>query len=317
MTVFPRPLLAWFVSLAAVVCLSCGYVGNPLPPALNIPVPVKDLRVVQVGANLVVEFTAPALTTDGLALQKLGGVDLRAGEVAIPVTAAEPGPVKVTVPVSGYLGRTVMFSVRTASHKMKWSDPPASVTLDVIDPVLTPQAVQAAAADGGVLLQWKPAALREGQVYRVRKKGPGQDEFAVAAEVKGDEWKDVEAVYGKQYLYSVQALVGVAESEVSPVVTITPVDTFPPSVPLNLSAVAGIGSVELTWDRSLAADLAGYRIYRAEGDAAPAMIGQVQLGPSYSDKAVRSGVAYRYAVSALDAAGNESKPSEWVSATAP
>ncbi|MBK5295007.1 MAG: hypothetical protein JJE04_25440 [Acidobacteriia bacterium] len=310
-------MIRFIPTLVAAICVSCGYVGDPLPPALNIPVPVHDLRVVQHGANLIIEFTAPAMTTDGLALRRLGGVDLRAGETQVPVDATEPGPVRLTVPVSTYLGQKVIFSVRAASHKMKWSDPTATATVDVIDPVLPPPDVQAAATDGGVLLQWKQGAVREGQSYRVRRKAPGQDAFMVAAEVKANQWKDAESVFRQTYAYSVQALVGAAESEVSAPVSITPIDTFAPAIPQNVAAVAGIGSVELTWDRGQEPDLSGYRIYRVEGDAAPITIGQVQLGPSYSDKTVRSGVAYRYAVSALDGVGNESKPSEWASATAP
>ncbi|HEY3744185.1 MAG TPA: hypothetical protein VGL53_30275 [Bryobacteraceae bacterium] len=57
-----RDVLLWF----AVVLGGCGYVGYPLPPAINIPVPVTNLRAAQVGDQMIVEFTEPLHTTAGL-----------------------------------------------------------------------------------------------------------------------------------------------------------------------------------------------------------------------------------------------------------
>jgi chitodextrinase len=91
-------------------------------------------------------------------------------------------------------------------------------------------------------------------------------------------------------------------------------DTQPPSAPQGLGAAAVSSTrVDLTWTAS-SDDVAvtGYRIYR-DG----AMVGSVGALTSYPDTTVRAGTTYDYEVRAVDAAGNESGPSETGSATTP
>ena len=57
-------LLGMLFSLAG-----CGYIGNPQPPALDIPSAVIDLRAAEDGDRVLVEFTIPMLTTEGLPLK--------------------------------------------------------------------------------------------------------------------------------------------------------------------------------------------------------------------------------------------------------
>jgi len=121
--------------------------------------------------------------------------------------------------------------------------------------------------------------------------------------------------------YMVQAIIKTGttevESDLSMEVTKTPVDEFPPAVPAGLTAVPTASSIELTWDRDTEPDLAGYRIYRAASGGEFEKIGETAEAPSYSDKQVESGKQYRYAVSAFDKAGNESKRSVEIDVTAP
>src|SRR5262249_45012866 len=63
---------------------ACGYVGNPLPPTLDIPQPISDLRVAEYGEKILVEFTVPPLTTEGLALKSIRSLDLRIGPAPAP-----------------------------------------------------------------------------------------------------------------------------------------------------------------------------------------------------------------------------------------
>ena len=51
--------------ILALLVTGCGYVGDPLPPALNIPVPVADLNAVQRGDQIIIQFTVPQMTTEG------------------------------------------------------------------------------------------------------------------------------------------------------------------------------------------------------------------------------------------------------------
>src|SRR5579871_6127627 len=58
----------------------CGYMGNPMPPALNRPVRVEDLSAVEHGANIVIQFTVPTTTTEGNPIRKnQRDIELRLG----------------------------------------------------------------------------------------------------------------------------------------------------------------------------------------------------------------------------------------------
>jgi fibronectin type 3 domain-containing protein len=107
------------------------------------------------------------------------------------------------------------------------------------------------------------------------------------------------------------------ESEVSDTVTLTPKDVFPPAVPTGLHAIIGTRTVELSWDRDVEPDLAGYHLYRAEGDGQLTQVPAKLVAPSYSDHEVHAGGHYRYAVSAYDLTGNESARSAIIEALVP
>ena len=108
------------------------------------------------------------------------------------------------------------------------------------------------------------------------------------------------------------AVVGASESlPSSPSETLVARDVFPPAVPVNLTAIAGVGSIELAWDRGLDADLKNYRVYR--NDQA---IGDSEA-PSFSDRQIKTGERYRYDLTAIDQAGNESARSAVVETVAP
>ena len=137
----------------------CGYVGDPLYPALNIPGPVTDLTAVQRGSNIAVSFTIPPLTTEGLVFNRIGGVDLRIGPnqsnpfsteqwassaARIQVPAPEkPGTVRFNVPVGTFSGQDVILAVRALNSKgrpAQWSN---FAVLSVKPPLVTPSALTA------------------------------------------------------------------------------------------------------------------------------------------------------------------------------
>ena len=65
--------------------------------------------------------------------------------------------------------------------------------------------------------------------------------------------------------------------------------------------------MDLTWTPDSDEDLAGYNVYRREGAGEFAKInnGLVKT-PAFHDAQVRAGSTFTYAVSAVDARGNES-----------
>jgi hypothetical protein len=122
----------------------------------------------------------------------------------------------------------------------------------------------------------------------------------------------------RERCYYVRALRGSgpaqAESDPSPAVCFTPVDTVPPAVPTELSAQAEAGAITLLWDPNIEEDLAGYVILRgAPGDATLTRLTSALVPVArYVDRSVTPGTRYVYAVKAVDnrvPLGNESAES--------
>jgi hypothetical protein len=300
-----------FTFLAVALLLtSCGYVGEPLPPALNIPIPITDLRVEQVGDQLKIAFTAPQMTTENLVMRTLGGVEVKVNEVSVPAQIEKPGLVEVAAPAKALAGQHAEVRVRVSSAKGRWSDW-AGKGIDVIEPLTVPGDFKAVPAPNGVFLKWSTKAP-EARLFR--RLGPVFTELGVSNDGK---WLDQSAKYGERYAYQVEAVSGAARSERSQPVEIAYEDIFAPSVPAGLTAVAGIGSIELAWDRSPEADVAGFRVYRSLDGNTWTQLGAGSPAASYSDRDVKTGMLYRYAVSAFDQKGNESARSKAVEMTAP
>ncbi len=95
-------------------------------------------------------------------------------------------------------------------------------------------------------------------------------------------------------------------------------DTTPPSIPVNLIATAGDGSVVLNWTPNGESDLDSYTIYRSTTATAPRTYSILENGlnaAQYVDSSAANGTTYYYTVTAVDVNGNESDPSDEVSAT--
>ena len=134
-------------------------------------------------------------------------------------------------------------------------------------------------------------------------------------------FSDSRIVWGEKRCYVVVAAetVGGAtiESEAPPATCETLVDTFPPAVPKGINAIATEGAINLIWEPNAEKDLAGYIVLRGVEPAEtlePVTAAPI-AEPSFKD-AVQPGIAYVYAVRAVDKAGNASGPSTRVVETA-
>jgi hypothetical protein len=92
-------------------------------------------------------------------------------------------------------------------------------------------------------------------------------------------------------------------------------DTTPPAAPIGVSALAGIGNVDLDWADNSEPDLASYTVYRSttSGSGYSAIASGVALS-DYVDNAVSDNTTYYYVVTAVDTSSNESLQSSEVSA---
>jgi fibronectin type 3 domain-containing protein len=293
-------------ALVAAALTGCGYVGDPLPPALNIPQPVADLHVLQRGEKLLIDFTAPALTTELLGIKSFDSAELRVGGEIVSIPTPKPGEAAhVELPSREWADRDLTVQIVLAGPKGRKSAPSNTVAIHVATPLGAPVDVKAESHPDGVRVSWRSG---EGQAtqYRISREPP---EIATVDRL---EYIDKAVEMGKEYRYSVTAVANTNESLPSEEVSVTPRDTFPPAAPSNVNAIAGVNTVELAWDRNSEPDVKGYRVYR-NGQ----ILAEAVEAPSFSDKQVTSGQKYRYAVSAVDQTGNESGKSTEIEIAAP
>jgi len=306
----------------------CGYVGEPMYPALNIPVRIVDLGAVERGGNLELSFSIPAVTTEGIVIKRVGPIDLRVGlppagqfqldlwaanARQVPVPSPEkPQGVQVSTPIQDFIGKDVVVAVRTAGSKGHYSTWSNLITISIEAPLSKPSDVVAEATVEGVRVRWSDPGVAKFRVFRA----VGENQPAPLATSDESAYLDTTADYGKTYRYYVQAIHDKTESEVAESKPLTPIDTFAPAVPSGLTASTAGTTVELAWERNVEPDLKGYRIYRAVGDGPFQALAETDV-PIYSDTKVEAGKRYRYRVTAFDQVPNESAPSAETSVTLP
>jgi hypothetical protein len=193
----------------------------------------------------------------------------------------------------------------------------------------------------GIVLNWtNDAPTQPSQtlhyVYRVYRRQEGTTKAGLVGEaVPGTDrtlaFTDSTIEWQKTYYYHVEAVTVIAQGskpgievpgEDSPEVTVFANDIFPPAVPSGLQAVSsGPGQppfIDLIWSPDSEVDLAGYNVYRREGNSQPVKLNSdLVKTPAYRDKNVIPGKTYFYSVSAVDIYENESNRSEEASEMVP
>jgi hypothetical protein len=320
-----------FCSAAALLPLcmllaGCGVVGDVLPPTLNLPAQATDVTVQEHGDKIGVGFKMPTMTTEGQLIRHPPEIDLRIGPApedpkntnawathAKRIPAPDP---HAEIPVAAWVNQKVAISVRLLNDHGKDAGWSPLVLLNVVPPIPTPTDVVIKSQPAGVHLEWK-STVSKFRVFRHQPAGPGFEQVATPEKPEYDDPVD----FGKEYSYYVQALApagdGTAESADSQTVSIVPKDEFPPAAPTGLNFIPGGKTIELTWRRNTESDLKGYRVYRAFENNPFERITDTQESTSYSDRNIEPGKHYRYAVTAIDLAGNESAKSEPITVTAP
>jgi len=190
--------------------------------------------------------------------------------------------------------------------------------LDVSPPVESPRCE---ITEHALELSWPPPTtslsgrpLQDLAGYRVFRSDAPKGPFEPRGETSTARFRDPDFQFDHSYFYRVRTLFKsgsqLAESEDSKPCAITPRDTFPPAAPAGLSAISTAAGVELIWDANTEPDIAGYNVYRRDGEGAPHKRNSELVGtPLYRDAAAEAGHRYTYLVTAVDAAGNESAPS--------
>jgi fibronectin type 3 domain-containing protein len=191
------------------------------------------------------------------------------------------------------------------------SDPTAEVeTLTPPAPPPPPGLVRAKASEATVELTW--AAAVGAQRYRVHRGSTPGGPYLLLGEAAALSFADTSVGVGIRYYYVVTSVGPGGESVPSNEAEATP-GLMLPAPPTHVRARAQRARVTVSWRQSASADISQNRIYRARSATGPfSLIATVRSAVRYRDGRVGVGGAYYYRVSAVDAAGRESPPSEQV-----
>jgi len=168
------------------------------------------------------------------------------------------------------------------------------------------------------LLGTTPATIGY-NVYDASK--PGAVVKLTPKPIDATKYSDARIVWGEKRCYTIMAAETIdgatIESEAPPPTCNMLVDKFPPAAPKDLKSISGEGAINLIWEPNGEKDLAGYIVLRGVEPAQTLepVTSTPIVEPSFRDN-VQPGIAYVYAVRAVDRAGNASEPSARVVDTA-
>ncbi|HWA93877.1 MAG TPA: fibronectin type III domain-containing protein [Terracidiphilus sp.] len=336
----------------------CGTPGAPQAPSLNLPEPVKDLSVARAGNTVTLTWTMPQRNTDKLLLKdpvevvvcrRVGDAPCEDAGTPETMQPAIEASWKETLPAELTAGspRVVRYFVelRNARGRSAGESNAALVLAGAAPGPITD--LSGELRRHAVALHWtandEDVAVR---LVRTRLTAPVKKESGpLAPDVQPAEVRllvengsraggalDKTAEIGETYAYRAQrvAMVNVdgktleLDGELSLPLRVEVKDIFPPETPNGLEAVAskaenGELSIDLNWQPNSESDLAGYVVYRREGDAAWTRISPAQpvAAPAFHDAQVQAGHTYQYTVSAVDQNGHESARSAVAEETVP
>jgi fibronectin type 3 domain-containing protein len=288
------------------------------------------------------------LTTEGTGVRQLERIELHA---AFLPAAAPPGDfageaqlvqtfrktdagslsarTAYTLPLTAaQRGQKAYFALKALNRREKDGGFSNVATVEILDLPEPPTGLQATLTESAIELRWMPALQSifggpaptpDGyEVYRADAGSPSPAQLL--GTVSSLSYVDRSFAFGSRYMYSVRAFAkhgdSTARTPESNRVEVAAVDTFPPAAPQNVSAIAVPGAVELAWSPNGEADLAGYNVYRGDGESLIRVNPGLITLPLYRDTTVKPGSAYRYLVRAVDQSGNEGPASAQAAATA-
>jgi hypothetical protein len=307
-----RSLTTAALLAATLAAAACGKRGDPLPPLPRSPQAATGLVLSQRGAEVLLQATAPRLTTGGAPLGVFeveifhavtaGDIEKLAKPVRVRVAPGETFTQAWPLPIAG---TNVRVAVRGVNRRQRgtW----AEAMLLAQEPPRPPTGLTSSLDAGGVILSWTGGP---GRLYRRSQEGS----YGAPLDPKAipPPFRDATVTPGQSWCYVVRAVAGaqgLAESAPSTEACVGVRDVFAPATPSGVAALAAGGVVDVSWSPSSEPDLTHYRVYRAS-DGAPERVAELPAGETrYRDEKVATGVPYTYTVTAVDKDGNESAPS--------
>jgi hypothetical protein len=251
--------------------------------------------------------------------------DVRSGA---PLLGPQAVPVRTYIAVGkSTRGRKGPLSKRIIVPLVPPPPPPSGAAITYNETAITltwpPVTVAVAAPSEGDLLPSRViGAPRPTITYNVYDATNADAAVKLTATPLADpSYADARVVWGEKRCYTIVAAEtidgAVIESEPPSPVCETLVDTFAPAAPKELKAISGEGAINLIWEPNTERDLAGYIVLRGvePAETLQPITAAPIVEPSFTDK-VQPGIAYVYAVRAVDKAGNISDVSGRVVDTA-
>ena len=338
--------------------MGCGTPGAPLPPSLDLPQPVADLSAVREGNRVTLHWTMPRRNTDKLLLKGNVAVHLcrRITSVcesvgnSFTLAPASAGSFTEILPealASGAI-RPVSYYVELENRTGRSAGLSNAASVLAGAPPAPVEGLQGEVRKEGVALSWNQGPEAGVRLERTLLTPPSakpkarqnllsapaepvqQNLFVEAFEARGHRALDSAVQSGESYRYRAQRIVRMTiqgktlelASEFSAPVQVEVRRIFPPAIPAALAAVAAIGeqgvAIDLSWQPDTESDLAGYIVYRREGEESwQRLTEKPSIAPAFHDAAVQPGHRYTYAVSAIGQTGLESKKSDPATETVP
>jgi hypothetical protein len=270
-------LIALLVAASALA--GCGMPGAPLPPSLNLPIPVNDLSAVRTGSQVALSWTMPTKTTDKVLLK--GNITVR---VCRNETSVAPCSVAATLqlapgadatftdtlpaPLASSQPRALTYFVELVNRKSRSAGLSNGAVVLAGEAPLAIESLTAEMSKEGVLLRWAPAPAESSPVavrlvrrlLTAPEKKSDQSPLAQPAEplvqtllvepsARSDRTLDTNIRFGETYEYRAQRVARVTvggstlelAGPLSLPLRIDAVNVFPPSAPKGLAAVATAG----------------------------------------------------------------------------
>lgn len=258
----------------------CGVPGAPMPPSLDIPKFVGDLKAVRKGDIVTLTWTTPTETTDAGLIRKPGkmlvqralssgrGADLKFQTISeldleptLKKERGEPATAKDTLSDSLRSGTDAfaVYTVLAQSHNGKSYGLPNRVSVPLLPSLPAPINVSAHMVPLGVMLKWEEvlpqttASLAQTQQVKVMRRTQGSNEAVLVKQVNAAAYAglvDNTMDWEKNYQYWLTPVTlwqdgkrkGEIEGDDSAIIDIFAHDSFPPAAPASLQAVFSAAS---------------------------------------------------------------------------
>jgi hypothetical protein len=264
-----------FVLLLASCLLGCGVPGAPLPPSLDIPRFVGDLKAVRKGETVTLTWTAPTETTDGELIRKPGKMLVQRAlrsqtdselhfqtiselplDPSLKEARGEVATAKDSLSQLIRSGRAefAVYTVLAQGHNGKSSGLPNRASVPLVPIMAAPKKVSAHPVPAGIMVSWdesgppEKASHRQTQyAYKIMRRLQVANDAVLVKQLNAgnQNFVDTGIDWEKTYQYWIVPVTlwqddnrkGEVEGDDSPTIDVFAHDSFPPVVPSSLQAV--------------------------------------------------------------------------------